>query len=117
MSNGDPHLTLAHGARADFRGRHGAIFNFLSAQALSVNVLIENSSFYLRAAPEYANVTVHGTMSERPQIELSALLAADLRRFLKAPASLAAARSHRGVHRSTHYQGPVLQCDVLCQRG
>jgi len=62
LSNGDPHLTLAHGARADFRGRHGAIFNFLSAQNLSVNVLIENASFYLREAPEYANVTVHGTM-------------------------------------------------------
>jgi len=37
-SQGDPHLALAHGARADFRGRHGAIFNFLSTQNLSLNV-------------------------------------------------------------------------------
>jgi len=61
-SFGDPHLTLAHGARADFRGRHGGIFNFLSADRMSVNVRIENASFYLRPPPNYPNVTVHGTM-------------------------------------------------------
>jgi len=61
-SQGDPHLTLAHGARADFRGRHGGIFNFLSTYTLSANVRIVNTSFYLRPPPTYPNITVHGTM-------------------------------------------------------
>jgi len=61
-SQGDPHLTLAHGARADFRGRHGVIYNFMSTPSLSVNVQISNASFYLRPPPNYANITVHGTM-------------------------------------------------------
>jgi len=62
LAFGDPHLILAHGARADFRGRHGGIFNFLSDQNLSVNVLISNSSFYLRGPmTNGARVLVHGT--------------------------------------------------------
>jgi len=60
-SQGDPHLSLAHGARADFRGRHGGIFNFLSAQKLSVNALISNASFQLREPPQYATIRVDGT--------------------------------------------------------
>lgn len=28
----DPHLNLAHGGRADFRGRHGELYNFLSSK-------------------------------------------------------------------------------------
>jgi len=61
-SHGDPHLTLPHGARADFRGRHGAIYNFLSAQSFSVNVRIANSTFLLRRrGAGYAPITVHGT--------------------------------------------------------
>ena len=116
-SQGDPHLSLAHGARADFRGRHGAIFNFLSAQNLSVNVLIENASFYLREAPEYANVTVHGTMSARPQIELSALASGRSAPCFEGSCFAQRSPSHRGVHRGTHHQGPVVQRDVLCQLG
>jgi len=61
-SYGDPHLNLAHGARADFRGRHGGIFNFLSASSLSVNVRIVNSSFALRVPPYANRIMVHGTM-------------------------------------------------------
>jgi len=58
----DPHLTFAHGARADFRGRHGAIYNFLSAQSLSVNGRISESSFFVhQGPPAYATITVHGT--------------------------------------------------------
>ena len=60
-SQGDPHLTLAHGARADFRGRHGAIFNFLSAQKLSLNVRTNNASFHLREPPDYNQISVDGT--------------------------------------------------------
>ena len=28
----DPHLNLAHGGRADFRGTHGELYNFLSSK-------------------------------------------------------------------------------------
>jgi len=66
---GDPHLYLAHGARADFRGRHGGVFNFLSTQNLSVNVRIANSSFYLRnPATGDATILVHGTMLDEAYI-------------------------------------------------
>ena len=60
-SQGDPHLTLAHGARADFRGRHGRIFNFLSANDLSVNMRTLNASFFLRPPPMYHTITVDGS--------------------------------------------------------
>jgi len=61
-SQGDPHLSLAHGGRADFRGHHGSTYNFLSTFSLSVNVRMANTSFHLRPPPTYANITVHGTM-------------------------------------------------------
>ena len=34
----DPHLHFAHGGAADFRGRNNALYNFLSAPGLAVNV-------------------------------------------------------------------------------
>ena len=34
----DPHLAFAHGGRADFRGRHFHIYNFLSVPGFAVNV-------------------------------------------------------------------------------
>jgi len=34
----DPIVNFAYGGRADFRGRHNALYNFLSAPGLSVNV-------------------------------------------------------------------------------
>jgi hypothetical protein len=52
---GDPHLRLAHGGRADFRGCDGCMFNFLSARDLSVNVKTEAATFGLNGG------TVHGT--------------------------------------------------------
>ena len=51
----DPHLTLAHGGRADFRGRHDTLYNILSAGAVSVNAKTENATFRL------GKVTVHGS--------------------------------------------------------
>lgn len=50
----DPHLTFAHGGRADFRGERG-IFNFLSAKNLSLNVAIETADF------RWKTRLVHGT--------------------------------------------------------
>ena len=43
----DPHLNFAYGGHADFRGRHNALFNFLSTPRLSVNVKTEESLFHL----------------------------------------------------------------------
>ena len=45
----DPHLSFAHGGRADFRGRNGTFYNFFSAPGLAVNIKIEGASFTLRA--------------------------------------------------------------------
>lgn len=51
----DPHLRFAHGGEADFRGRDGAIWNFLSSERVSLNVRTLNASFLLR------DVLVHGS--------------------------------------------------------
>mmetsp|Transcript_6500 Transcript_6500/g.14184 ORF Transcript_6500/g.14184 Transcript_6500/m.14184 type:complete len:735 (-) Transcript_6500:397-2601(-) len=52
----DPHLWLAHGGRADWRGKHGAIYNLLSASNLSFSARI--SEVDLRMGPRRL---VHGT--------------------------------------------------------
>ena len=41
----DPHLNFAFGGTADFRGRHGVLYNFLSAPGLSVNIKTEEAIF------------------------------------------------------------------------
>jgi len=46
-SKQDPHLSLAHGGRADFRGKGGAYYNFLSAPGVSVNVRFDEALFTL----------------------------------------------------------------------
>ena len=43
----DPHLHLAHGGRADFRGRDGRYYCFLSAPRLAINVRTEDATFRL----------------------------------------------------------------------
>ena len=52
---GDPHLTFAHGGKADFRGQNGMYFNFLSTSNISVNLMTEDGVFKLHGA------TVHGS--------------------------------------------------------
>jgi hypothetical protein len=54
-SSGDPHLRLAQGGEADLRGLDGAIYNFLSSQNVSLNVMTEFATFMLN------KVTVHGS--------------------------------------------------------
>ena len=54
-SIGDPHLTLAHGGKADFRGKDQTLYNYLSAANVSLNVKVEESVFKLN------DVTVDGT--------------------------------------------------------
>lgn len=51
----DPHLALAHGGRADFRGRSGALYNFVSSQSAHMNVKTEDATFRL------GELTVHGS--------------------------------------------------------
>ena len=43
----DPHINFAFGGSADLRGRHNALYNFLSAPGLSVNVKTEEAVFKL----------------------------------------------------------------------
>jgi len=52
---GDPHLGLAHGGHADFRGCDGCLFNFLSTRDVTVNARLRESTFALRGSE------VHGT--------------------------------------------------------
>ena len=43
----DPHLHFAFGGSADFRGRHKALYTFLSAPGVALNVKTEDSTFTL----------------------------------------------------------------------
>jgi len=52
---GDPHLGLAHGGKADFRGCDGCLFSFLSTRDVSVNARLRAATFTLRGSE------VHGT--------------------------------------------------------
>ena len=49
-AQGDPHLALPHGGKADFRGEDKALYNFLSAPGLSLNVMTELADFELHPA-------------------------------------------------------------------
>jgi hypothetical protein len=51
----DPHIRFAHGGRADIRGEDGAIFNFLSAKNISLNIGFEAADF------RWSKRLVHGT--------------------------------------------------------
>ena len=43
----DPHLSLPRGGRADFRGRDGQYYCFLSAPRLAINIKTEDATFRL----------------------------------------------------------------------
>ena len=43
----DPHLTLAHGGKADFRGVNGTIYAFVSSRNLSMAIRTEDATFKL----------------------------------------------------------------------
>ena len=53
----DPIVNFAYGGRADFRGKHNALYNFLSAPGLSVNVKTEEAVFFAH----HGVLTVNGT--------------------------------------------------------
>ena len=53
---GDPHLKLANGGVADFRGRNDTFFNFLSSPGFSMNIKTTEADFTLRK-----KLLVHGS--------------------------------------------------------
>ena len=53
----DPHWDLAHGGRADFRGKHKSLYNYLSAPGLSINVRLEEALYTLRDGQLLVNGT------------------------------------------------------------
>jgi len=65
----DPHLTFAHGGKADFRGCDGCLFNFLSARDLSVNVKTQAATFMLRGSEVHGSflTEVHVAYWDRPK--------------------------------------------------
>jgi len=67
-SSGDPHLALPHGGKADFRGEHKALFNFLSARNLSLNVMTEMADFELHEANHSRHKDVHGSFLTQAHI-------------------------------------------------
>lgn len=56
-STGDPHLSLAHGGKADFRGKDATTYAFLSAPGIAVNVGVQLSNFTLNKQ----RLLVHGS--------------------------------------------------------
>ena len=72
-SVGDPHLQFAGGGKADFRGRNGTVYSFLSAPRLQVNVLTEARTFK-RAHTATKRQLVHGSFITRAFIRLNATL-------------------------------------------
>lgn len=62
----DPHLHLAHGGRADFRGENSAIFNLLSARNFSLNAQFfdEDLRQPRKGHPQSEQLT-HGTVMKR----------------------------------------------------
>ena len=53
----DPHIDLAHDGHADFRGKHGSIYNYISTPGLSVNVLFEEALYTLHDGKLLVNGT------------------------------------------------------------
>ena len=72
-SVGDPHLQFNGGGKADFRGRNGTIYAFLSAPRLQVNVLTEARTFK-RARTATKRQLVHGSFITRAFLRLMAML-------------------------------------------
>ena len=71
----DPHLQFAHGGVADFRGTHNDYYNFLSVPNLSVNVKVENATFW------YGNTEVHGSFMT--EMSVHAIVGGDKHKIIK----------------------------------
>ena len=67
-AQGDPHLSLPSGGKADFRGQHKAMFNLLTAKGLSLNVMTELADFELHPADSPRHKVVHGSFLTQAHI-------------------------------------------------
>jgi len=67
-AHGDPHIALPHGGKADFRGEHKALFNFLSSKDLALNVMTEMADFELHLADSPRHKDVHGSFITQAHI-------------------------------------------------
>ena len=65
---GDPHLALPHGGRADFRGEDKAIYNFVSAKDVAVNVMTEAADFELHNESNPRHKQIHGSFVTQAHI-------------------------------------------------
>ena len=72
----DPHISFAFGGSADMRGRHNALYNFLSAPDLSVNVKTEEAVFKIHDGALTVNgsflTEAHFTARMSPQKQATA---------------------------------------------
>lgn len=86
----DPHFHFAHGDRADIRGEDGAIYNFLSAKNVSMNVRMAKADF------RWSQRLVHGTKMQAASWTLRAHSGALIQ--LAYEASKSAVANHVLVH-------------------
>ena len=105
----DPHIKFAHGGRADFRGKDGQLYCFLSAPGLAVNVKTEDAAFTLH----HGRLRVDGSFIT--EVHLAAIVGGSKRkqvrradcRLLEGVASaLTRASPCRDVHRPSQRTGP-----------
>jgi len=61
----DPHLSLADGGVADFRGSHNDIYNMLSSRSISVNALFREQDFFLASNKEIEFVESGAVQGDR----------------------------------------------------
>jgi len=75
----DPHLHFAHGGRADFRGKDGQLYCFLSAPSLAVNLKTEEATFPLYQPVPAEEIVVDGTFIT--EVHVVALVGGDKRKW------------------------------------
>jgi len=96
---GDPHLGLAHGGKANFRGCDGCLFSFLSTRDVSVNARLRAATFTLGGSE------VHGTFVTEVHV---ATLDRATDRWFKAPTGPRRwARATGGGRRSTAHAAAI----------
>ena len=70
-SRQDPHLDLAHGGSADFRGTDQGLYNYLSTPGLSVNARFEEALYTLHDGLLLVNGTFMTEKSTSPPSSLA----------------------------------------------
>jgi len=79
----DPHIHFAHGGQADFRGRDGQLYAFLSAPGLAVNLKTQDATFDVPNIHSSSNtLLVDGSFIT--EVHLIALVGGAKRKLLRA---------------------------------